>query len=305
MTRLDDLQSRFDAVESALNDRLPGPLKVGFLTLYVYTERGEPWVDAVADRGPWKRWHDIGVLALLATGLASLLAVAWVAVAAATGSVESTAANDPGNMVAVPGLNDFMPLAAAGYIVLALLVATLAHEGGHAVATRLDDVPIEEMGVALLFGVIPLAAYVLPGDALDDAPARTRLRVFAAGVANNLALTVLAVVGFLLVGPALAVDAYMTYFGWLYTSAAAPTAAAVASIGVVGNLLFWTGFLNANLALLNALPVWPLDGGKVLKIVVDSTASRLGVGGSRHVLVGAGALTASAVVLALFGPLLF
>ncbi|MFC4407046.1 site-2 protease family protein [Haloarchaeobius iranensis] len=301
MSPFDSVLRRFEAVEAACNERLPESLKVGFLTLYAFTTRGEPLVDRVAERGPWRRWHDLGVGVLVACGLGAVGAVGWVAVVALTTDVESTAANDPNNMVAIPGVNEFMPLAAAGYVVLGLLVATLVHEGGHAISLRVDDLPIDEMGVALLFGVLPLAAYVKPTAAVEDAPARARLRLFAAGVANNVAVTLLVLLGFVVVGPDTIVDAYLVYFGWLYTPAAPPTAADVATLGVVGNTLFWVGFLNANLALFNALPIWPLDGGKVFRIVVAETVGD-GADAPRSVVVTASALTAAVVLLALFGP---
>lgn len=295
------LLERLDAAETACNERLPSFLKVGFLTLYAHTNRGEPLVDRVADRGPWRRWHDLGVSVLVACGLGTVALVGWAAVAALTNDVESTAANDPSNMVAVPGVNEFMPLAAAGYVVLGLLVATVVHEAGHAISLRVDGLEIDELGVALLFGVVPLAAYVKPTEAVDYAHASVRLRLFAAGVANNVAVTLLALLGFLVVGLDAVADAYLVYFGWLYTTAAPPTAADVASLGVAVNALFWVGFLNANLALFNALPIWPLDGGKVFRIGVEEL---LGDGrrSPRSVWVGASVLTAGVVVLALFGP---
>jgi Zn-dependent protease len=295
------LLRRVETVETACNERLPRFLKVGFCTLYAFSTRGESLVDRVADRGPWRRWHDLGVGVLVACGLGAVAAVGWVAVIALTTDAESTAANDPQNMVAIPGLNEFMPLAAAGYVVLGLLVATVVHEGGHAISLRVDDLPIDELGVALLFGVLPLAAYVKPAEAVDDAPARARLRLFAAGVANNVAVTLLVLLGFLVVGLGTIVDAYLVYFGWLYTVAAPPTAADVAGLGVAVNTLFWVGFLNANLALFNALPIWPLDGGKVFGIVVAETVGD-GTAAPRSVVVGASVLTAAVVLLALFGP---
>lgn len=295
------LQRRIEAVETACNERLPPFLKVGLLTLYAFSTRGESHVDRVADRGPWRRWHDLGVGILVACGLGAVAAVGWVAIIALTTDAESTAANDPQNMVAIPGVNEFMPLAAAGYVVLGLLVATVVHEGGHAISLRVDDLPIDELGVALLFGVVPLAAYVKPTEAVDDAPARARLRLFAAGVANNVAVTVLVVLGFLVVGLDTVADAYLVYFGWLYTAAAPPTATDVASLGVVVNTLFWVGFMNANLALFNALPIWPLDGGKVFRIGVEELVGD-GAAGPRSVVAGASVATAAVVLLALFGP---
>ncbi|MFC6951530.1 site-2 protease family protein [Halorubellus litoreus] len=292
----------FEAVESRVNDRLPGCLKVGFLTLYLYSDRGNGVVDAVADRGPWRRWHDVGVAILAVVMASGLAAVGWVAVAVATRDVEATAANQANNVLAIPGVNDFMPLAATGYVVLALLVATVVHEGGHAIGFRIEGVDLDELGVALLFGVLPIAAYAKPAESLDAVPARGRLRVFAAGVANNVAVTALVGVGFLVVGVGAVTDAYLAYFGWLYTTAAAPTAADVAGLGVAVNALFWTGFLNANLAVLNALPIWPFDGGKATRVVLELAGDAVGIRDTRAVWVAASALTAGIVAFVVVGP---
>ncbi|WP_323674981.1 site-2 protease family protein [Halorubellus sp. PRR65] len=295
---------RVDAVESRVNERLPSSLKVGFLTLYLHTDRGNALVDAIAARGPWRRWHDVGVAVLALVMASGLGAIGWVAVAVATRDVQATAANQANNVLAIPGVNDFMPVAATGYVVLALLVATVVHEGGHAIGFRTEGVDLDELGVALLFGVLPIAAYAKPATDLDGVSPRGRLRVFAAGVANNVAVTALVGVGFLVVGVDAIAEAYLTYFGWLYTTAAAPTAADVASLGVAANALFWTGFLNANLAVLNALPIWPFDGGQVGRVVVEGAADALGVDDLRAVWVGASALTASVVAFVVVGPVL-
>jgi len=200
-----------------------------------------------------------------------------VSVAAITALGRSpTALNDPVNTVAIPGVNDFMPLSSTPYIVLGLVVATVVHEGGHALACRAEGVAVEEWGAALLLGVVPLAGYVLPADALDDAGPRTRLRVFALGVQHNLVVTALA--GAVLLSPLTAspTEAFLTYFGWAATGGAAPTAAAVAGLGPLTNTCFWLVLLNANVGLLNALPIGPLDGGRVLAESLDALAERAG-----------------------------
>ena len=299
------LHDRLDALEWRVNEALPGPLKVGFLTLYLHSKRGTGRLDVVATRRLWNRWADIaiGVLLLLQIGGVAVIAVAaWQAL----GQTHATALNDPMNTIAIPGLNSFMPLAAAPYIVFALIVATVVHEAGHAIACRGEDVRIAEWGLALLFGVLPIAAYVLPDDELDTSSVRSRMRIYAIGVFHNF-LVAAATFG-LLASPITAspVDAYMVYFGWALVGGTPPTAAAVASLGALTNLCFWLALLNANVGVLNALPVTILDGGRVLSLLLQRFSEATGIpfpSKSRAVLVHAtSAVALLLVVVALLGP---
>jgi len=298
--------SRIEAVEDRINARLPPSLKIGFGVLYWFSTRTSARFDAVADRSAVRRWSDIAIATLFVLQVGTLVLVT-VAAGNALGR-EPTALNDPVNTIAIPGVNEFMPLASTPYIVLALVVATVVHEGGHALACRAEGVPVEEWGVALLAGVVPLAGYVLPDDALDDADARTRMRVFALGVQHNLVVTVAA--GAVLVSPLTASPsgAFITYFGWAATGGAAPTAAAVAGLGPLTNACFWLVLLNANVGLLNALPIGPLDGGRILADAIDAGAGRAGYPVSARVRT-VGVYAASAVVVgllavAILGPYL-
>lgn len=301
-------RARLDALEARINDALPGPLKVGFLMLYLFSTASADWFDALARRRGVGRWADAGIgvlLGLQVGGMALVAGAAWQAL----GRTRATALNDPVNAVALPGVNDFMPLAAAPYVVAGLVVATVVHEAGHALVCRRANVAVTEWGVALLFGLLPLAAYVLPDEAIEETPIRTKLRLYAVGVFHNLLVAVVALA--LLASPLSSgspLSAYLTYFGWALTGGSPPTAAAVAGLGAVTNLAFWLALLNANFALLNALPVSAFDGGRVLSLALRASADRLGVPVSplaESLVVHAASLLAVAlVVVALLGPAL-
>jgi membrane-associated protease RseP (regulator of RpoE activity) len=279
-------------------------IRIGFLTIYAYTMRGLGWLDAVVDRDGVGTWLDLGIVTLLGLQLSGLVITgksAWDAF-----GKRPTALNEPLNMVAIPGLNDFMPLAAAPAVAIALVTAMVVHEGGHAIAFRHEAIPINEWGVGFL-GVLPLAAYVDPvDDALERAPLRARLRVYSIGVFHNLLVAIGAFAVHLIPLTASPTEAFMAYFGWAIVGGAAPTAATVAGLGWLTNLAFWLAFINLNLAVLNALPIWVLDGGHVLADSVQALAERSGRGLAaqyRGLLVHGTAVSALALVLlAVFGP---
>jgi hypothetical protein len=77
------------------------------------------------------------------------------------------------------GLKTFM------YIIPGLVVAALLHEAFHALAARYEGIRVRSTGLMLFLGFIP-AAFVEPDeDMLKDAPTRSKLRIFAAGVLAN------------------------------------------------------------------------------------------------------------------------
>jgi len=297
---------RIERLEDRVNGVLPAPLKVGLGVLYWHSDRTSARFDRVADSPGVRRWCDIAILTLLVLQVGSLLLVSVAAGNAL--NQPPTALNDPVNTIAIPGVNAFMPLASTPYVVGALVVATVVHEGGHALACRATGIPVEEWGVALLAGVVPLAGYVLPDDALSAADSRARMRVFALGVQHNLVVTALAGVVHLSPLTASPTAAFITYFGWAAVGGSPPTAASVAALGPLTNTCFWLVLLNANVGLLNALPIIPMDGGRVLSELLDTAADRAGYPLSARARKGAvyalSVTAAGLVVVAIVGPYL-
>lgn len=108
-----------------------------------------------------------------------------------------TAANDLKNVLAIPGVNDFIPFTFAVW--LGLIITMVVHEFGHAVLCRVEGIRVKAMGV--LLAVIPIGAFVEP-DEEDQEKARglPKMRMFGAGITNNILIGVacLALVVFLL-----------------------------------------------------------------------------------------------------------
>ena len=84
-----------------------------------------------------------------------------------------------------------MPLEDLGYYFVTLLVCSVIHEAGHAVAAVHEDVRILSFG-SLVFFVLPAAFVDLPTDQLLSLRPFQQLKVFTAGVWHNVVLAAMA-----------------------------------------------------------------------------------------------------------------
>ncbi|QSG15924.1 Membrane-associated protease RseP, regulator of RpoE activity in bacteria [Halapricum desulfuricans] len=165
----------------------------------IHTQRGKAFLDRLARRERfWRAWGNLG-LGIALVLLVGLFLTVLLSAYQSLRQPSASAIQEPQNALVIPGLNDFLPLSAAPEIVFGLLVGLVVHEGGHGLLSRVEDIEIESMGVVLLT-IIPLGAFVEPDE--DDRKAAGRgaqSRMFAAGVTNNFAITVIAFA--LLFGP--------------------------------------------------------------------------------------------------------
>ncbi|MDF9744835.1 site-2 protease family protein [Natrinema salsiterrestre] len=169
--------------------------------LTFHTKRGRVLLDRLArPKRFWRAWSNLGVgiaLVVMVGMFAFLIQAAMTALS--TPQMTSSAVRQPRNVLVIPGVNDFLPLAATPGIVFGLLVGLVVHEGGHGLLCRVEDIDIDSMGIAML-AVLPVGAFVEPDQESSKSASRGgQTRMFAAGVTNNFAITLLAFA--LLFGP--------------------------------------------------------------------------------------------------------
>jgi membrane-associated protease RseP (regulator of RpoE activity) len=186
----------YTVVAMGLNARgsLPDSVSVTGPLTTVHTKRGRAVLNRIAQRKRfWRAWGNLGVgIALVVMAIAGFaVAISVPAIFAqpdGAGTLQS-----PQNALVIPGVNDFLPLSAAPAIVFGLLVGLVVHEGGHGLLCRVEDIDIESMGIAT-FALVPIGAFVEPDpEDQQGADRGAQTRMFAAGITNNFAICVVAI----------------------------------------------------------------------------------------------------------------
>jgi len=148
------------------------------------TKRGLGVIRWLGNRLESKRGaFDIASISLAVAGILGTGVFAWMAFDA---EARNSQATEPANALAIPGVNDYLPVFAAGFILFALVVTMFVHEFGHAVVGESHGFEVEDWGIILLFGFIPFGAFVRSDvDRVAEAPVRDRLRYYSGGVLAN------------------------------------------------------------------------------------------------------------------------
>ena len=126
--------------------------------------------------------------------------------------------------------------AAAGFVIL-------LHELSHGVQCAVEGVSIKSS--AILIAVVTFGGAVEPDEEeMEAASTMSKMRILAAGSMTNLATGLILIAVFIVLGNLLPIGVFI-FLQWVY-------------------------FLSINLALLNMLPVFPLDGGQMMRTLVAS-----------------------------------
>jgi Zn-dependent protease len=139
-------------------------------------------------------------------------------------------------MPLIPGVT--IRFSSLPWFLVAAGVVILFHELAHGVMCAVEGIPVKS--AAVLVAVLTFGGAVEPDEeAMEAAGLMSKLRVLAAGSLVNLVMGLLLMVVFYFSGAGLP--------AWL------------------GVFLNWLYFLSINLALVNMLPVYPLDGGQMVR----------------------------------------
>ncbi|WP_255195119.1 site-2 protease family protein [Halorarius litoreus] len=178
---------------------LPEWLRVSGPITTLHTQKGKAFLDWLAQpKRFWRAWGNFGVGVALVVMVGTFALVIFAGLQALSNPTP-TPLNQPRNVLAIPGVNDFLPLSAAVEIILGLLIGLVVHEGGHGLMCRVENIDIDSMGLAAL-AFIPIGAFVEPDEESRNAANRgAQTRMFAAGVMNNFAVAIIAFA--LLFGP--------------------------------------------------------------------------------------------------------
>lgn len=97
----------------------------------------------------------------------------------------------PQDLLLIPGLNSYVPSTFAVWF--SLVFAMVIHEAGHGIISRVENMRVKSTGLLTL--IIPIGAFVESyGEDVEKARLGSKLRMFAAGVTNNVVIGVLCLV---------------------------------------------------------------------------------------------------------------
>ncbi|WP_332450402.1 site-2 protease family protein [Methanoculleus sp.] len=136
-------------------------------------------------RRPLRAYATLGVLMVVVVSAFMTLALVLAVPQYLVHTPEPTGIYDPRNMLAIPGVNQAIPITAA--VILGLVLTMVVHEFGHAILARVEDMRVKSMG--LLIAVIPIGAFVEPDEEdVEAAKGMPKIRMFGAGITNNIVI---------------------------------------------------------------------------------------------------------------------
>jgi len=90
---------------------------------------------------------------------------------------------EPQNILLLPGINQYIPSTFAVWFAFVLTIAV--HEFGHGILCRVEQIKVR--GIGVLVAVIPIGFFVEPDEEeLNKAKGMPKMRMFGAGIMNNL-----------------------------------------------------------------------------------------------------------------------
>jgi membrane-associated protease RseP (regulator of RpoE activity) len=157
----------------------------------VHTTRGRVLLERLAaPKRLWRAWGSFGLGAALVVMVLSVAFFVFSAAAIVRNPPQPSVLTQPRSALVIPGVNPLLPAEVAPEILLGLAVGLIVHEGGHGILCRVEDIRIESLGL-LFLTLLPAGAFVEPDEESQERASRgAQARMFAAGVTNNFAVSV-------------------------------------------------------------------------------------------------------------------
>ena len=232
-------------IRSRLNERLPESLKVGYVTLRL---RFSPSFDRTRRL---VQQHDEFFHRLFTSGAILLFALmvlmAFSLLARISLIPETGITTLAGSLWGVTPIG--FSLTGLLIILTSIVAIIVPHEFGHVIASFVYGAEVEQVGIILLFGFLPVMAYVKNSRDNNGENPHAQLRIAAGGI------TMQGLLGLVLL------PLVILLFGGIPTSGAV----AGASYGVAAQLVTVMFYLNIEIAFLNAIPISLLDGGSAYR----------------------------------------
>ena len=122
-------------------------------------------------------------LGVILTILCTVMITIVFVVSAVLTMIVQPAPTAPQNLLLIPGVNEYVPSTFAVWF--SIVFAMVIHEGGHGILSRVENIRVKSTGIFAF--VIPLGAFVEPDEEdVEKSRLSTKLRMFAAGITNNL-----------------------------------------------------------------------------------------------------------------------
>ena len=165
--------------------------------LLLRTKKGIGFLKKIASKKTfWKKYGNFGIAFCFITMIMMVIVLIWQAWAV-VGFTPAQKQAMPGFEIALilPGINPILPLEYLGYILIALIVAIIAHEFSHGILTFVGNLKVKSLGV--LYLIVPIGAFCEPDEEeLKKAETGKRMRVYAAGPLSNFAVALIAILLF-------------------------------------------------------------------------------------------------------------
>ncbi|KAF1078909.1 site-2 protease family protein [Methanogenium sp. MK-MG] len=136
-------------------------------------------------------WRGYGTLGAVLVVVISILMSALLLLAVYNSMINPPSPEgiyEPQNILAIPGVNDFIPITFA--VIIGFFVTLVVHEFGHAILCRVEDIKVKSTGI--LVAVIPIGAFVEPDEEeVENAPRSSKIRMYGAGITNNIVVALI------------------------------------------------------------------------------------------------------------------